>query len=285
MEPRVRLGDGKNWWGGTESRQVVRVQPHRLSHGGRDRLGRPLLIDGPSPDGVRPKTTSLSCSVAAAEVEAAGAGDMEAAAVVVDSLGAWAVRDLWVCWPMVSVRERESEPGEGCEEGKASSRPVPAQMAAAAPARPNGFSPARCTPRTPHSVFPLDNHLPPGLMSFAFPLSTTGALSFNDHLIAPEQDLALRLDQATTARAGLRGVLKDDKRTADGQRDPNAIVAVRRDPALRRGETGLTASCAVLPSRPSRTTCPFSARSSARSSRTTSSSAQSPVRRYLRVDC
>lgn len=64
-------------------------------------------------------------------------------------------------------------------------------------------------------------------MSFTFPLSTTGALSFNDHLIAPEQDLALRLDQATAARASLRGVLKDDKRTAEGERDPNAIVAVR----------------------------------------------------------
>lgn len=61
-------------------------------------------------------------------------------------------------------------------------------------------------------------------MSFAFPLSTTGAISFNDHLLAHAPDLASKLDQATAARASLRGALKLDKHSNES--DPSTIVAV-----------------------------------------------------------
>lgn len=213
------------------------------------------LIDGPSPDGVRPKTVSLSCCSAEAAA-GAGAGDMVVA--VCSCSGACAVRDLWVCWPML-LRGLDGSTFAGASASKMGRR-VPPKEPSASPPCP--------------SPQPPDGHL---AMSFAFPLSTTGALSFNDHLIAPEQDLALRLDQATTARAGLRGVLKDDKRTADGQRDPNAIVAVGTSSSSRDSEV-LKTDARSLTCRPSRSTCPTSARSLARSSRTTSSSGRSRVR-------
>lgn len=60
---------------------------------------------------------------------------------------------------------------------------------------------------------------------YAFELPTTGSLSFSDHLADNTNAYTARISEATEARANLRAVLKESKRT-DGDKDYLRLVKV-----------------------------------------------------------
>ncbi|KAL7417474.1 hypothetical protein BDY24DRAFT_405666 [Mrakia frigida] len=62
------------------------------------------------------------------------------------------------------------------------------------------------------------------MSTFPFPIPTTGAISFSDFLSDPQSNYTLRIAEATSARASLRGILKQERRTGDGERDARAVV-------------------------------------------------------------
>lgn len=66
------------------------------------------------------------------------------------------------------------------------------------------------------------------MSTFPFPIPTTGAISFSDFLSDPQSNYTLRIAEATSARASLRGILKQERRTGDGERDARAVVNVSK---------------------------------------------------------
>jgi hypothetical protein len=63
-------------------------------------------------------------------------------------------------------------------------------------------------------------------MSLIYPLPTTGSVSFSTLLADVEGVNGHHLASATTARARLRAVLKEDRRREDGKKDPAAVCNV-----------------------------------------------------------
>jgi len=65
---------------------------------------------------------------------------------------------------------------------------------------------------------------------YLYELPTTGAISFadvcSDH--SQERGYTHHIPEATQARANLRGVLKESKRTGHGEKDFLSLVKVRR---------------------------------------------------------
>jgi hypothetical protein len=64
------------------------------------------------------------------------------------------------------------------------------------------------------------------MATFAFPIPTTGAIAFSDFLTDPSNNWTVRLSEATSTRATLRGILKQERRTDDHERDARAVVNV-----------------------------------------------------------
>lgn len=62
-------------------------------------------------------------------------------------------------------------------------------------------------------------------MPYLFELPTTGSVSFYDLCLDPSSSFSSRLADATSARANVRGVLKDIKRASD-ERDYLQVVKV-----------------------------------------------------------
>lgn len=64
------------------------------------------------------------------------------------------------------------------------------------------------------------------MATFAFPFPTTGSITFTDFLTDPSNRHTLHLADATAARANVRGVLKTDRRTSDGEGGALAVLNV-----------------------------------------------------------
>jgi hypothetical protein len=69
------------------------------------------------------------------------------------------------------------------------------------------------------------------MATFPFSLPTTGSLSFTDFLIDPSSSSSssctTHLAEANSARANLRAILKEERRTESSERDALGVVKVR----------------------------------------------------------
>lgn len=63
------------------------------------------------------------------------------------------------------------------------------------------------------------------MTSYVYELPTTGAIAFHDFCVDPTNVHTVHLADATTARAGVRAVLKANKRI-DGDKDHLRIIKV-----------------------------------------------------------
>ncbi|CED84340.1 BRO1 domain [Phaffia rhodozyma] len=62
------------------------------------------------------------------------------------------------------------------------------------------------------------------MATFLFPIPTTGSLAFSSFLInGSDQNLDTHLTEATNHRTALRGILKTERRTGDGEKDALAV--------------------------------------------------------------
>jgi hypothetical protein len=66
----------------------------------------------------------------------------------------------------------------------------------------------------------------PSVMSFVYPLPTTGSVPFSTLVTDAGGTNAHHLATATATRGRLRAVLKEDRRREEGQRDPAAATKV-----------------------------------------------------------
>lgn len=62
---------------------------------------------------------------------------------------------------------------------------------------------------------------------YLYDLPTTGAISFAEFLVDDNKKYTSQIAQATQVRASLRALLKETKRSEDGERDYIKVVKVR----------------------------------------------------------
>lgn len=70
------------------------------------------------------------------------------------------------------------------------------------------------------------------MATYAFPLPTTGSISLSDFITDPIGRHTVHLADANAARANVRGILKAERRTQDGERDSLAVLNVRSFPEI-----------------------------------------------------